>query len=89
VKRKETIRKLKYVPMTRKLLKAKNSFNNRLDKSKLTIDSTRQVHGLSMSVKGRLRGVRRSRKLELIEKGVSANTLAKEHKFIQVPISTK
>ena len=42
-----------------------------------------------MSVKGRLRGVRRSRKLELIEKGVSANTLAKEHKFIQVPISTK
>ena len=56
--------------MTRKLLKAKNSFNNRLDKSKLTIDSTRQVHGLSMSVKGRLRGVRRSRKLELIEKGV-------------------
>jgi len=75
--------------MTRKLLKAKNSFNNRLDKSKLTIDSTRQVHGLSMSVKGRLRGVRRSRKLELIEKGVSANTLAKEHKFIQVPISTK
>ena len=75
--------------MTRKLLKAKNSFNNRLDKSKLTIDSSRQVHGLSMSVKGRLRGVRRSRKLELIEKGVSANTLAKEHKFIQVPISTK
>lgn len=75
--------------MTRKLLKAKNSFNNRLDKSNLTIDSTRQVHGLSMSVKGRLRGVRRSRKLELIEKGVSANTLAKEHKFIQVPISTK
>ena len=75
--------------MTRKLLKAKNSFNNRLDKSKLTIDSTRQVHGLSMSVKGRLRGVPRSRKLELIDKGVSANTLAKEHKFIQVPISTK
>ena len=75
--------------MTRKLLKAKNSFNNRLDKSNLTIDSTRQVHGLSMSVKGRLRGVRRSRKLELIEKGVSANTLAKEHKFIQVPISIK
>lgn len=75
--------------MTRKLLKAKNSFNNRLDKSNLTIDSSRQVHGLSMSVKGRLRGVRRSRKLELIEKGVSANTLAKEHKFIQVPISTK
>lgn len=89
MKRKETVRKLKYAPMTERLLKASKSFKSRSVKSKLSLLSTRQVHGLSISVKGRLRGVRRTRKLELIEKGVSANTLAKEHKFIQVPISTK
>lgn len=71
--------------MTRKLLKAKKAKNGNLNSGV----QGRQVHGLSISIKGRLRGVRRSRKLELIEKGVSANTLAKEHKFIQVPISTK
>jgi len=75
--------------MTKRLLKANKSVNRSWVRSKLSLDSTRKVHGLSISVKGRLRGVRRTRKLELIEKGVSANTLGKEHKFIQVPISTK
>ena len=66
--------------MKNKLLKARSGMSS---------DASRQVHGLSMSIKGRLRGVRRSRKLELIEKGVSANTLGKGDKFIQVPVSTK
>jgi ribosomal protein S3 len=85
IKREETIRKLNYNPMLRALLKGKAN----LDKKNIRDSSTRTVRGLSISVKGRLRGVRRSRKLELIEKGVSANTLGKEHKFMQVPISTK
>jgi len=85
LKSKETIRKLNYVPLSKSLLKGKE----KLRFNTLCGSSSRIVRGLSISVGGRLRGVRRSRKFELIEKGVSANTLGKEHKFMQVPIGTK
>lgn len=93
IKRQETIRKLKYAPMTDALLKAKRKVEckkeGKSSKSDFQGVSSRPVYGLSMSLEGRLRGVPRTRKLELIEKGVSANTLAKEHRYMQLPISTK
>jgi hypothetical protein len=91
MKRHSTIRQLKYAPMTRALLNRKRKVESKKEGSysKDSFETSRPVNGLSMSLEGRLRGVPRTRKLELIEKGVSANTLAKEHRYMQLPISTK
>ncbi len=64
------------------------SINKKLSNVRL-LGLSRVDNGLSMSLEGRLRGVPRTRKFELIEKGVSANTLGKEHRYMQLPISTK
>ena len=54
-----------------------------------TDQSIKPIKGLKITVKGRLNGIRRTRKNIITHKGVSPNTISSNIKQCQLPINTK
>jgi hypothetical protein len=65
-----------------------SNLSNKLLKKNKKIN-IRPLKGLKLVIKGRLNGIRRTRKSIINHKGVSPNTISSNIKQYQLPINTK
>jgi hypothetical protein len=65
-----------------------SNLSNKLLKKNKKIN-IRPLKGLKLVIKGRLNGIRRTRKSIITHKGVSPNTISSNIKQYQLPINTK
>jgi hypothetical protein len=88
----KTKRKIdKYKVLSGKLLNAqpRSKISGRKKKRKTDSSLKKKYLGLNLSIKGRLNGVNRSRKLEFKHNGVAPNSFSSKIKSTHLPINTK